>query len=262
MAMVHATAVVLRTVDWSESSLVVTLFSRESGKIRAVAKGGRRPKGPFESALDVLSECRIVFLKKSSDALDVLAEAKLVERFRPFERGLQALEAGYYVAELIDAWTDDYDPHPQLYDLLVATLAALRPDAPLRALTLHFELAALRLLGYFPALDECVHCGSSVQPQGRVSFSCADGGVLCASCRPGKRNVISLSIAAWQMLREIADCCTQEQEGNSAESAMVDVVALRQLAPATLGELRPVIHQYINNLLGYMPRTQSRATGL
>ena len=262
MPLEPATALVLRTVDWSESSLVVTLFSREFGKIRGVAKGGRRPKGPFESSLDVLSRCRIIFLRKSSDALDVLSEAKLIERFRPFERGLPALQAGYHIAELLDAWTDCYDPHPQLYDLTIATLAELRPQTPLGALLLQFELAALRLLGYFPALKECVHCGAVVQPQSRVSFSCLEGGVLCVSCRPGKRNVISLSNAAWQIMSQLPllwddDQTTTEKEASDARQRKLDVDGLRRLPTDGLGELRPVVSQYVNHLLGFMPRTQA-----
>src|SRR5450759_3820095 len=81
-----ATAIVIRTVEFSETSLVVTLFTREFGKIGALAKGARRLKGPFESALDLLALCRIVFLHKSSDALDLLTEAKLLRRFRPAGR--------------------------------------------------------------------------------------------------------------------------------------------------------------------------------
>jgi DNA repair protein RecO (recombination protein O) len=65
-------AIVLRVVDWSETSSVVTLFTREFGKVRGLAKGARRPKGPFESALDLLAVCRVVFIRKSSDALDLL----------------------------------------------------------------------------------------------------------------------------------------------------------------------------------------------
>ena len=102
-----ATAIVLRTVEFSETSLVVTLFTREFGKIGALAKGGRRLKGPFESALDLLALCRIVFLRKSSDALDLLTEAKLLRRFRPAGRDLSSLYAGYYVAELLGELTDD-----------------------------------------------------------------------------------------------------------------------------------------------------------
>ena len=106
----------MRLVDFSETSSVVTLFTREFGKVQALAKGGRRPKGPFESALDLLALCRIVFLRKSSDALDLLTEAKLERRFRPPAGSLPALYAGYYMAELLGKLTDNYDPHPELFD--------------------------------------------------------------------------------------------------------------------------------------------------
>src|SRR5690606_28430132 len=74
-------AIVIRLVEFSESSAVVTLFTRDFGKISGLAKGARRPKSAFESALDLLAVCRIVFLHKSSDALDLLTEAKLERRF-------------------------------------------------------------------------------------------------------------------------------------------------------------------------------------
>src|SRR6266513_5517661 len=99
MSSEKATALVLRVVEFSETSSILTIFTREFGKVRGLAKGARRPKGPFESALDLLCLCRIVFLRKSSDALDLLTEAKLERRFRP--RDLSSLYAGYYVAELL-----------------------------------------------------------------------------------------------------------------------------------------------------------------
>src|SRR5580658_455875 len=136
-----AIALVLRVVEFSETSSVVTLFTREFGKVRGLAKGARRPKGPFESALDLLSLCRIVFLRKSSDALDLLTEAKLERRFRPAPRSLSSLYAGYYVAELLTEFTDDSDPHPQLFDAASETLLALgNGGSSVAALVLRFEL--------------------------------------------------------------------------------------------------------------------------
>ena len=90
-----------------------------------MAKGARRPKGPFESALDLLGLCRIVFLRKSSDALDLLTEAKLERRFRPPGGELSNLYAAYYVAELLNELTDIHDPHPELFDVADETLRAL-----------------------------------------------------------------------------------------------------------------------------------------
>ena len=89
-------AIVIRVVEFSETSCVVTLFTRDFGKIGALAKGARRLKSPFESALDLLAVCRIVFLHKSSDALDLLTEAKLERRFRLANRNKSVSARGKY----------------------------------------------------------------------------------------------------------------------------------------------------------------------
>lgn len=74
MSLEKTDAIVLKTVEWSETSLVVTLFTKDFGKISAIAKGARRLKSPFESALDLLSLSSVVFLKKSGESLDLLTK--------------------------------------------------------------------------------------------------------------------------------------------------------------------------------------------
>src|SRR5438270_13025518 len=110
-----ATGLVIRTADWSETSSIATLWTRELGKVRVLAKGGRRLRSNFESALDLLTLCSIVFLRKSSGGLDLLTEAQVVQRFRQLSTDLPALYAGYYIAELLSDWTEEYDPHPRLF---------------------------------------------------------------------------------------------------------------------------------------------------
>jgi len=238
-----ATAIVLRVVEFSETSLVVTLFTREFGKLGALAKGGRRPKGPFESALDLLALCRIVFLRKSSDALDLLTEAKLLRRFRPAGRDLSSLYAAYYVAELLSELTDEYDPHPELFDLADETLAALAAGEAVPRRVARFELGALRLLGHMPLLEACVDCGKPLAASGRVAFGQIDGGVLCNRCRGGKKQVASISTAA---LRTMAQLAAPDPQAWQAV----------ELEPRTLGELRGVLNHYLVNLLGRKPRMQ------
>ena len=120
-----ALALVVRTSDWSETSRIATLFTREFGKVRALAKGGRRLGSSFDVALDLLTVCQIVFIRKSS-GLDLLTEARVEERFAGLRARLPALYAGYYVAELLGEGTQDHDPHPDLFDVTLATLRNLQ----------------------------------------------------------------------------------------------------------------------------------------
>ncbi len=163
MASEKTLAIVIRVVEFSETSCVVTLFTRDFGKIGALAKGARRPKSPFESALDLLAVCRIVFLHKSSESLDLLTEAKLERRFRAASRDLSRLYAGYYVAELLRELTHEGDPHPELFDAAEAALRELEGDLDVFRLVLRFELVALRVLGHLPELNCCAACGQGAE---------------------------------------------------------------------------------------------------
>ena len=244
--MESATAIVLRVVPWSESSLVVTLFSREAGKVRAVAKGARRPKSAFDASLDVLALVKVVFIRKTSDALDILTESRLLRRFRLAGHHLAPLYAAYYVIELLGELTDDYDPQPGLFDDAVATLSRLagatRGNEQVAPILISFELAAFRHLGYPPTLDSCSECGREVAPRGRVAFSPATGGVLCPLCRPGKRQVISLSENARLHMARLS-----HQDPSTLESA--NTVPLE-----TANELRRTLNQYTIHILGRKPR--------
>ena len=95
-------ALVLRTVDFSETSRIVTLYTRQFGKIEALAKGGRRLKSSFESSLDILAQNSVTFIQKRGDVLDLLTESKLIRRFRVHHANLAGTIGGCYVAELVN----------------------------------------------------------------------------------------------------------------------------------------------------------------
>jgi DNA repair protein RecO (recombination protein O) len=241
MSAENATAIVLRVVEFSETSCVVTLLTREFGRIGALAKGARRAKNPFDSALDLLTLCRVVFLRKTSGGLELLTEARLERRFRPPAKDVARLYAGYYVAELLLSLTDDYDPHPELFDLADATLLELgHTRLAASGIVLRFELLALRLLGHLPSLDNCVQCGKPIAPTGRVAFGQLAGGVLCDGCRVGKRQVVSVSGPALAAMKTFA--AENDRRWEAAELGRVR------------GEVRGVVGHYLNNLLGRRPR--------
>jgi DNA repair protein RecO (recombination protein O) len=240
---VRTPALVLRTVDVFETSRVVTLFTRELGQVAALAKGARRLRSPFQAGLDLLSVCDMVLLHKASDALDLLTEAVLLERFDSLRHDLPALYAGYYISELLLDLTDSDDPHPRLFDAAVVTLRHLGDPGLRSARLLRFELACLRELGHMPALEACVNCGTAVgaaSDVGTVAFGLATGGVLCADCRPGQPHVATLSGRTLDALRVLA---APGQAWRQLDLSRPNLLPLR----ATVGAI-------VSHLLGRKPR--------
>ena len=249
-------AIVLRTVDFSETSMIVTFFTRNSGKIACIAKGARRLRNSFDSALDPMNQCKILVYPKSGDALDLVTEAKLTERFRVST--LTTMYAGFHVAELLEAFTEKNEPAPELFDLAAETLDELvRQDekiptgAKLKAppeiisrVLLRFEFRAMSLLGYEPMLTECMECGATeaANSAGRVAFAMLDGGVLCPKCRPGHRQVASVSLPTLNVMRQLA-----------SENALL--WRRLKLEPKILGEIRGIWNQYLANRLERAPNT-------
>ena len=276
MAAEKALALVLRTTDWSETSRIATLWTREFGKVRALAKGGRRLKSNFENALDLLTVCSIVFLRKSSGSLDLLTEAQVIQRFPRLRTDLAALYAAYYVAELLADWTQDYDPHPLLFDEALDALRELggtappHPDPPPQGgrekevpspaglpappqqgegrgggecgpRVARFEMVLLRELGYSPVLDHCAGCGGPIA-ETDLAFSPAANGVLCRACRGGQRDSRALSARTWRTLRNLADSGEDWRRPWSTE---------------VRAEVRQLLGQYVTYLLGRRPRLLS-----
>lgn len=239
-----ALALVVRGTDWSETSRITTLFTREFGKVRALAKGGRRLNSQFGFAFDLLTVCRVVFLKKAHGGLDLLIEAQVAERFPHLRTSLHSLNVGYYLAELLADGTQDYDPHPELFDAALGVLRGLATpsgDDPVSA----FELVWLKELGYSPRLDACAVCaqGLPVPPQAtvRVVFSPEAGGVVCPNCSPGVRDRRPLSDPAWGALRAISG----ESDGRDPP---------HPAPPLVRREVRAVLGQTVSYVLGRRPR--------
>ncbi len=252
-------AIVLRVVDFSESSCVLTLYTEDFGKVSALAKGARRLRSPFEGAIDLLSICRIVFLRKSVNTLDLLTEARLVRRFRSASTHLSRLYAAMYVIELVSALTEHADPQPELYRTIVETIQTIDEQEPTTTHLLQFELRLLNQLGHLPALRDCIECGRPVdqwRTHESVAFGILGGGVYCDHCRSGKRSVVKLQRETLQWMRrlgEMADGAT----GVNELTTEYENETRTTLPPACRGELRGILDQYMANLLGYRPKTSA-----
>jgi DNA repair protein RecO (recombination protein O) len=253
-------AIVLRVIDFSETSCVVTMMTRDFGKITALAKGARRPKSPLEAALDVLAICRIVFLHKSSGAMDLLTEAKLERRFRSSTRELKRLYSAYYIVELLRTLTAERDPHPELFDVACKTICTIDdPGLKLENIDvelIRFELQMLKLLGHTPMLTKCVGCGKERTTQNQVSFGLNAGGLLCHQCRRGQANVVTVSPEGIELLLNLAgnDDGRLQPDGTSIRESTNEYEHRPQNVESSLPEVRRLLNKYITHLLGFTPR--------
>lgn len=241
MSSEKAEGLILRVTDFSETSRIVVVMTREFGRISALAKGGRRLKGPFESALDLLATCQIVFLRKSTSGLDLLTEAKLVHRFRPQERDLTCLYAGYYVAELLLGLTEDYDPHPGLYDAAQEVLELFADSRMTPAAVLRFEFVLLREIGQLPDLESCASCGAVLTESRTFGFWVSQGGLICPECQQEDYRQLTIhagTAAAIQML------------AGDSEHAWRRLT----LSPQQYKEARQVATSAVSHILGHRPK--------
>lgn len=239
MPTAKAEGLTLRGTDFSETSRIATIWTREFGKVRVLAKGARRPKSPFESALDLLTHCSIVLIRKTGGGLDLLTEARVLERFAGLRRDLPAYYAGCHVAELLGDLTQDDDAHPALFDEALAALRDLgTPGTDTNARLLRFEAVLLKELGYEPQLDACAGCRNPLPDEATLVFSAAAGGLVCGACRTppgGKFRLTAAAVAAWRRLAA------------APEEPLAAGPAQR--------ELRQAFGSYVSHLLGRRPRT-------
>jgi len=237
MSLEKSEAIVLRAIPWSETSLVVTLFTREFGKVSAIARGARRLRSPFESSVDLLAKSYVVFIQKNTDALDLLTESKLMRRFRSGQSALLPLYCGYYVAELLLSLTEDNQRARELFELSDRTLTDLDDGHSPAEVVLRMEMQMLRLLGHLPTFHLCASCGDPVQSERNgpgTLLGIAAGGVLCADCVAGQQFVIRVRTLTLEMLIAYA---SQEWVGE-----------LIPIPGELRGELRFVMERFMANL--------------
>lgn len=185
MALVHDRCICLRKSEFSETSQILTLFSRAHGITRVIAKGAhRRTKAgasKFDGGIDFLDVGQAVFSHDAARDLVPLTEWSLREGHLSLRRSLRGIYLGLYAAELVSRLIEEHDPHPDLFDRLEQTLPELGLPSREKAF-LAFEMDLLRETGYLAELFNCVACGTGMDERGPTYFSSERGGTICRNC--------------------------------------------------------------------------------
>jgi len=241
VALCKAEAIAIRLQDFSETSQIAWFYTREFGRISALAKGSKRQRNNFEGRLDLLCHNEIVFARKTRSTLHTLTECKLLDRFMGLRAGVDRLYAALYAAELVREMTPPEQSDPPIFDLLLDTLRTLSATGAVEPTLLRFETRLLALAGLAPMLDACVACQARELPRGSVPYSAPLGGVLCRACKPRDPKSVGVPRAALATLERLA----KGEAGPDAATA---------LPPRMLAALHKLMKATICHHLGHEPK--------
>ncbi len=199
-----ATGLTLHRLNLGETDKILTLYTREHGKLSAVAKGARRAGSRLSGATELFTLSR--FLLATGKSLDIVTQCEIENSFASLRNDLGLLARAAYFCELLDRLTLERDAasSAELLDLTVSALALLQqtetyPDGVVHA----YELGLLAVLGYAPVFDRCVRCGEPLERR-QLGFSPSLGGALCAADRYRTDDALPLSPDGLALLQTLA----------------------------------------------------------
>ncbi len=171
-------AVVLRTYPMHEADLLVTLFTRNEGKVKGVAKSAKKSKKRFGGALEPLTIVRAHYEHKPKQELARFNSFEIIES--PLTH---SIDYGYavalgYIAEVLDQLLPEHEANDDVFRLSAAVLHQLRADGIWMPLT-YFDLWITRLMGLLPELGSCIVCGARLNGSGRAYYHALADGLMC-----------------------------------------------------------------------------------
>jgi DNA repair protein RecO (recombination protein O) len=176
-------AIVLRTIPFGESDKIVTLLSRDAGKITGIAKGAKRSRKRFGAALEIFCHIRLDYRERRGSELAFLERAVILRPWSGLVSSLERYVAATHVVEVADKMSAEREVGCDLYDVVVAALERLERAEPCSATLRIFELAVLAVSGYGPDFSVCVGCSGELQAFDRgARLHVPSGGLLCSQC--------------------------------------------------------------------------------
>jgi DNA repair protein RecO (recombination protein O) len=182
-------ALVLSTVDYGEADRIVTMLTREHGKLSAFAAGARKSKRRFAGALEPFMRLRVHLVETRGSSVR-LESADIQAGYYAAREDLALIARALYAVELCRELTRDHEPQPELFALLEEYLGRLDAKEAGPTSLLAFELSALAHAGLMPRFDACALCGG---PTGeRPRFDQSHGGAVCEACGGRAREAVAI----------------------------------------------------------------------
>jgi DNA repair protein RecO (recombination protein O) len=175
-------AIVLRTYRLGEADKVISLFSRQFGRIRAAATGAQRPKSRYGGLLEPLTYIRLWLFERENRDLFRANSAELLESFFGMQRDYRIQLAAQYMAEAAERLLPEREVNERVFRLYLAVLRGLKTSGEIDRPLLYFDYWLLRLGGFLPPLGQCIICGRPLAG-GTAYYAQTSAGFSCGDCR-------------------------------------------------------------------------------
>ncbi len=243
-------AIVLRTRDYAESDRIVTVLTRDAGKLGGIAKGAKQSRRRFERKLEVFSHVILYFRRRPHGELVFITKAE-AGNLPPFDLtgDLGKIALGSYMVELADALSREEADAAGAYRVLADSLAALSHDGANQALRQAFELKLLRWAGYQLEFRRCRVC-DSVPSEHATSFVFvpAHGGIVCQHCRSAMgEGAVGLGAASVGALARLGSLPLKEASGAESGGRDAHAAIARFMATVLDRKLRSL--DFLNRIL-------------
>jgi DNA repair protein RecO (recombination protein O) len=226
-------AIILRRSDFGEADRLLTVFTPERGKLRLLAKGVRKTTSRKAGHVELFMLTDMLIAQGRT--WDIISQAEIVEPYRALREDLDKTSHAYYLAELVDRFTEEHDANAPLFELLAVTLAHLSHIDDTFIALRYFELHLLSLTGFQPQLHFCVACNEALEPVENY-FHFADGGTLCPEHGQIRPNAELISLPVLKVLRFL-------------QTEPWEKISRLQLAPTTRQQVEALLLGYITFLL-------------
>ncbi len=240
-------AVVIRTIKLGEADKIVTLFTKELGKIKAVAKGARRIKSRFGSSLESFTHINTTLFEKGNSSLLRIRQADIIQPYFHIRENFEKISYGLYFLELIDKFLLERDVNKRIFSYLTDTLSHLNSSDEQKTLFIQFGLQFLMLSGYQYKFDRCIICGDAPLI---LFFSAYKGGLICDSCAKNNRHgLLPINKGAALYLYALQKSDTAFEETTSVGAIDEAVEIIKGIFTDVIG--RPLMSQeFIDNIKG------------
>lgn len=191
MSLIETESLVIKSYDLSEADRIVVFLTREHGMVRGVAKGAKRLKSKFGSALEPFSVVRLEYFQKDAVELVAIQKADLVRSYFAAVSNPDFLQKFSYLGDLLIAFSPPHDPNETLYRMVKAAIETAAADAEsLLSVGVYFELWLLRLAGYMPDWSKCDQC-QRMFVDSEETFLRGNYHPVCADCSRSSGRVLA-----------------------------------------------------------------------